>query len=171
MIRGMVSTWRHVHHATFPQQVSLYRRLSLWRTQSCDPEEFHIDIPVEDPSRQPRLPLCERPAVWTSTQEDVCSWYREALDTLCVVGDSLHVDGGPLRKDLELELQWVMEDAVVGWRNGDISSRAKDDDVVSMRLPLSELGALYVSVVYILRRSFYGGLIRRGIGYYCVLFV
>ena len=38
MIRGMVSTWRHVHHATFPQQVSLYRRLSLWRTQSCDPE-------------------------------------------------------------------------------------------------------------------------------------
>lgn len=88
-------------------------------------------------SRKPQIPLCERPATWTSTKEEVSSWYQEALDRIRVVGDGLHVDGGPMREDLELELQWIMEDAVVGWKGGGM---AGNDTSVQMRMSLHELG-------------------------------
>lgn len=135
MLRGVVWTLQQ-HQRNIPTHLCLYvcgsRRIS-WRTQSYG--EYHFDGIVSS-SRNPQIPLCERPAIWTSTKEDVLSWYREALDTISTVGDSLHADGGPLREDLELELTWVMEDAVMGWRNGDLS-----DDAISMRMSLCDLRA------------------------------
>lgn len=92
----------------------------------------------------PRVPLCERPATWTSTKAEVSSWYQEALDRLSDIGDSLNTDGGPLRDELDTELQWMMEDAVVGWNEkGHASSFEGTQELVKMRISLHELGTLF----------------------------
>lgn len=135
MLRGVFSKWQHSRVS----QLCWYaygRRGSSWRSQSYQEYPFKS----LESSQNPQIPLCERPATWTSTKEDVCSWYREALDGICVVGNSLHVDGGPSREDLELELQWIMEDAVVGWKDGQLPG---NHDGVPMRISLHELGALF----------------------------
>ena len=42
--------------------------------------------------------------------------------------DTLSCDGGPRRSDLELELEYIMEDAVVGWRDWRDAIDLRDED-------------------------------------------
>ena len=94
-------------------------------------------------SRNPQIPLSERPSRWSSPSVDVCSWYLEALNRLSEVGDSLSVDGGPVRNELEVELEWLMEDAVVGWKEMNESSSISAVEGmtrdVQLRMPLMEI--------------------------------
>jgi release factor glutamine methyltransferase len=70
----------------------------------------------------PQIPLCEREAKWKSLYSEVHSFYDEAL---CSIRDdlkgTLSVDGGPSTSDLELELEYLMEDTIVSWNNKGLS--------------------------------------------------
>jgi hypothetical protein len=108
-------------------------------------------------SRNPQIPLSERPSKWSSPSVDVCSWYLEALNRLAEVGDSLSEDGGPVRNELEVELEWLMEDAVVGWKemneSNSISSAGGTPGDVQLRMPLMEIRTCLFYCIYVIKWS------------------
>lgn len=143
MLRGAFLKWQQGGLAHWCSYSSTSRRFS-WRIQR------EPDIPgiALRSSLNPQIPLSERPATWTSTEAELCSWHTEALNRLRDVGDSLSVDGGPSRDDLELELQWIMEDAVVGWKDNVLSGIAKGEELVRLRISLHDLGTFLVWISY-----------------------
>ena len=97
----------------------------------------------------PQVPLCERVAGWTSARADVRAFYDESRRIIREeLHDCLSADGGPTRSDLELELEYFMEDAVVGWRDWRVESGADPRDgqgsaSCSLRMRLDDLRALW----------------------------
>lgn len=103
------------------------------------------NLPQAAPSSySPQVPLCERVAGWTSARAAVRAFYDEARRIIREeVQDSLSVDGGPTRSDLELELEYFMEDAVVGWREGREGQGVETSSLCSLRMELDDLRALW----------------------------
>lgn len=95
------------------------------------------------------MPLCERMAEWTSASADVCAFYDEARRVIREeLKDSMSADGGPTRSDLELELEYLMEDAVVGWQgrrqdSGEDSRDGQGSAPCSMRMGLDDLRSVW----------------------------
>lgn len=104
-------------------------------------------------SSNPQLPLCERSAVYVESAAIVSKWYREVSHNLVKAGDELQKDGGPMYDDLVTELGWLMEDAVVGWKEfaaseepnmacadgSSSSSKSREDAMLKLRISIVEL--------------------------------
>lgn len=86
------------------------------------------------------MPLCERPPNEKAAQEDVRAFYEEARRAIRHdLKDGLGADGGPTMAELELELEYVMEDAVVGWKG----SGEDDGALFAMRMALGDVRDLW----------------------------
>ena len=102
-------------------------------------------------AREPQVPLCERaPNLnWAATHADVRAFYDEARRAIRHdLQDRLSADGGPTMAELELELEYVMEDAVVGWKS-DIHDKNENNDTIDnsteykMRMALGDVRTLW----------------------------
>ncbi|WPT12001.1 Release factor glutamine methyltransferase [Picochlorum sp. SENEW3] len=104
-------------------------------------------------SSNPQLPLCERSAEYIESAATVSKWYREVSNSLVQVGDELQKDGGPMYDDLVTELGWLMEDAVVGWKEFAASQerkmacagsgKSREDAMLKLRISIVELRELW----------------------------
>lgn len=100
-------------------------------------------------SSNPQLPLCERSAEYIESAATVSKWFREVSNSLVQVGDELQKDGGPTYDDLVIELGWLMEDAVVGWKEFAASAehkmactgsgKSREDAMLKLRISIVEL--------------------------------
>lgn len=131
---------------------------SGWKGSSALPRAFFESGAV---ASQPQIPLSERPSTFITSFSMIKKWYGQAEERLAEVGNSLAEDGGPLRKELHTELDWLVEDAIgqmklssqkneewepAKWDK--ISSALCGTDVgdqvgqVKLRIPLLQLGTI-----------------------------
>lgn len=117
---------------------SLYNSAPRWvygdrKGSSEVPRAFFESGAVDS---QPQIPLSERPATFVTSFSLIQKWYGQAEGNLAEVGNSLAEDGGPLRKELHTELDWLMEDAIglmklCSQEDDDIWKPAKWDQIAS----------------------------------------
>lgn len=129
---------------------------SRWKGSSALPRAF---LGSEAVASQPQIPLSERPATIITSFSMIKKWYGQAEERLAEVGNSLAEDGGPLRKELHTELDWLVEDAIgqmkmctqesEEWKpakwdqiSSELSGADTDDHVrqVKLRISLLQLG-------------------------------
>ncbi|CAI7910952.1 unnamed protein product [Closterium sp. NIES-53] len=98
--------------------------------ESSDPSQC-----VSDPSRwaavydKDRRPLCEHAPAALVPLDEVLTWQAEQQRRIDgEIGDRLEQsDGGPSRKELRRELEWMLEDATAGWVEGGITREENVD--------------------------------------------
>lgn len=147
---------------------SLYNLTSRWvhggrKESSTVPRAF---FESGDVASQPQIPLSERPATFVTSFALIKKWYGQAEGKLAEVGNSLAEDGGPLRKELHTELDWLVEDAIgqmklCSQEDEDVWEPAKWDQIASelcgtdgdnkvgqvkLRISLLQLGTFIIMV-------------------------
>ena len=87
-------------------------------------------------------PLCERPAVYAAPVAEIVQFKRRASEQIDSIGDSwLRLDEGPSFEQLRVELDWLIEDAVV--LNSAVWGSLEPTTTLEMRIGLDTLKALW----------------------------
>lgn len=112
----------------------------------------------------PQLPLCERPPAYVTQLATLLTWRNSASQQAALAGAAwVDEPDAPSVEDLDTELSWLLDDAVVGvrspgddewqqqsWRDVERSLRLRGEPgketEVSLREPLEELGRQAVNV-------------------------
>ncbi|GJP31182.1 hypothetical protein CLOM_g9842 [Closterium sp. NIES-68] len=126
------------HSSAFPSAVAHQQHLSASVSSGpilseSESESDPSSRESNDPSRwdavydNDRRPLCEHEPMALVPLEDLLTWLAEQQRRIDgEIGDRLEEsDGGPSRKELRRELDWLLEDAVAGWVEGGVGLEIK----------------------------------------------